>query len=71
MSSRNRVSVEEESLAVVADATPIAADILGTLIIYLNQRASTMKRVIGQTFLLNNRESLVVPGRKRSVSCIT
>ncbi|GFZ46609.1 hypothetical protein JCM24511_03829 [Saitozyma sp. JCM 24511] len=30
------------------------ADILGTLIIYLKQRASTMKRVIGQTFLLNN-----------------
>jgi hypothetical protein len=51
---------DEESLAVVTDL--ITADILGTLIIYLKQRASTMKRVIGQTFLLNNRESLVRPG---------
>jgi hypothetical protein len=60
-STQGRVVVEdEESLAVVTDL--ITADILGTLIIYLKQRASTMKRVIGQTFLLNNRESLVRPG---------
>lgn len=34
----------------------IVADVLGTLIIHLNQRVGPMRRPIGQAFLLNNRE---------------
>jgi hypothetical protein len=33
-----------------------AADVLGTLLSYLEQRAKPMRKPVGPTFLLNNRE---------------
>lgn len=37
--------------------TDWAADVLGTLLSHLEQRAKPMRKPIGPTFLLNNRES--------------
>lgn len=45
------------------------ADVLGTLIIHLNQRTASMRRPIGQTFLLNNRKPSFCQGNEPSLLC--
>jgi hypothetical protein len=49
--------VSNQGIVGVDQTIDFAADVLGTLLSYLEQRAKPMRKPIGPTFLLNNRES--------------